>query len=65
MEWIGCPTLFATHFHELTELQHRIGVKNLHVQAKTEEETGELLLSFKVRLKIAVRSHTGVESSGV
>lgn len=31
METIGCPTLFATHFHELTALKGSVGVANSHV----------------------------------
>jgi len=31
MEKIGCPTLFATHFHELTALKGSVGVANSHV----------------------------------
>lgn len=50
MSWIGCPTLFATHFHELTHIQHEIGVKNLHVKAEVDENSGKLSMSFKARL---------------
>jgi DNA mismatch repair ATPase MutS len=39
---LGCRTLFATHFHELTELQTLLPtlVSNLHT---TAEVTGEKL----------------------
>ena len=36
---IGCRTLFATHYHELTELEGKIdGVKNYHVAVKEKGE---------------------------
>src|SRR5690606_37573226 len=32
---IGCRTLFATHYHELTDLQHSLaGVRNLNVAVR-------------------------------
>ncbi|MCB9841509.1 MAG: DNA mismatch repair protein MutS [Phycisphaeraceae bacterium] len=33
---LACPTLFATHYHELTELESRLDrrVRNLHVQVR-------------------------------
>jgi len=45
---IGCFALFATHFHELTELESRIpGVRNLHVTA--DAVGGRLILQYKIR----------------
>ncbi|MGL4662263.1 MAG: DNA mismatch repair protein MutS [Culicoidibacterales bacterium] len=44
---IGAKTLFATHYHELTQLeQHLTGVVNVHVSAK--EEYGSLRFLHKV-----------------
>ena len=38
-EKIGCKTLFATHYHELTELEEKIeGVKNYSVAVKEKGE---------------------------
>lgn len=34
----GAPTLFATHFHELTELQAEAGVRNMQVRQGRECE---------------------------
>lgn len=50
MERIRCPTLFATHFHELTRLQHNVGVKNLHAETKINA-TGSLKMTFQVNVK--------------
>ena len=34
---IGCHTLFSTHYHELTDLEHQLkGLKNYHVAAKKQ-----------------------------
>jgi DNA mismatch repair protein MutS len=34
---IGCHTLFSTHYHELTDLEHHLnGLKNYHVAAKKQ-----------------------------
>src|SRR5207248_6681906 len=36
---VGCPTLFATHFHELTDLAQTLkGVRNLNVAVKEWED---------------------------
>ena len=37
---IGAPTLFATHFHELTDVEGPGGVANLHVGTRIEPGTG-------------------------
>jgi DNA mismatch repair ATPase MutS len=37
---IKAPALFATHFHELTDISGPGGVANLHVETQLEEGTG-------------------------
>ncbi len=55
---IGAKTLFATHYHELTELEKSLeGVKNVHVA--TKEDEGDVTFLRKVR-----EGHTD-ESYGV
>ncbi len=45
---IGAKTLFATHYHELTDLERAIeGVKNMHVA--TKEDRGKVTFLRKVR----------------
>jgi hypothetical protein len=46
---VGAPTLFATHFHELTALQGPVGVANMHVETATDAATGKLTMLYKVR----------------
>ncbi|GMH34046.1 hypothetical protein BSKO_01880 [Bryopsis sp. KO-2023] len=48
MQKIGCPTLFATHFHELTALTGPGGVKNLHAETCIDSDTGRLTMLYKV-----------------
>ena len=44
---IGAKTLFATHYHELTDLEQSLsGLQNLHVRAK--EHHGKLIFMHKV-----------------
>jgi len=46
---IGCCTVFATHFHELTALEDReSSVKNCHVTATTGDQSG-LTFLYEVR----------------
>ena len=40
--------LFATHFHELTQLAHTQPVKNRHVTAHVDEVTGALAFLYEV-----------------
>jgi DNA mismatch repair ATPase MutS len=44
MQHIGAPALFATHFHELTDIRGPGGVANLHVQTQLDEATGEAVI---------------------
>jgi DNA mismatch repair protein MutS len=58
-EYIGAMTLFATHYHELTELAERLpGVLNLHVTAK--EAGDQILFLRRVEPGAADRSY-GIE----
>lgn len=41
--------LFATHFHELTDLSGPGGVRNLHVEAKVDSHTGRLAMLYRIR----------------
>jgi len=44
---VGAKTLFATHYHELTELEGKVkGVKNYHVSV--EEIDGKVVFTHKV-----------------
>ena len=47
-EKIGCFCLFATHFHELTQLSESTPVKNRHVTAHVDENTGALAFLYEV-----------------
>ncbi len=51
-------TLFATHYHELTELESLDGVKNFHVSVK--ENAGGIVFLRKVELGAADKSY-GIE----
>jgi DNA mismatch repair protein MutS len=58
-ERIGARTLFATHYHELTELADRLpGVRNLHVAVK--EAGDQIIFLRKVHPGAADRSY-GIE----
>jgi len=47
-EKIKCKSLFSTHYHELTELEHHLGtLKNVHVSAK--ENKGKIVFFHKVK----------------
>lgn len=45
---LGCPTLFATHFHELTDIQGDVGVANRHVESMLVKDTGRLTMLYRV-----------------
>ena len=49
---IGCPTLFATHFHELTSLSGPVGVSNLHVETAIDAQTGSLTMLYQASIDI-------------
>jgi len=49
MSVTGAPTLFATHFHELTALTGDVGVANLHVDTKIDAASGKLTMLYKVK----------------
>jgi DNA mismatch repair protein MutS len=45
---IKCKTLFSTHYHELTSLEHKISsIKNVHVSA--HEEQGSITFLHKIK----------------
>jgi hypothetical protein len=46
---IGAPTLFATHFHELTELRGPTGVANLHVETHIDPSSGRLTMLYNIK----------------
>lgn len=48
MASVGCPVLFATHFHELTAIQGTVGVANLHVDTAIDHTTGKLCMLYQV-----------------
>ena len=59
VEVIKAPTLFATHFHELTALAHDntdhqppekqiVGVANYHVSAHIDSSSRKLTMLYKV-----------------
>ncbi|KAJ3670194.1 hypothetical protein LUZ60_010518 [Juncus effusus] len=53
VEVIRAPTLFATHFHELTALAHKnepqsLGVANYHVKAHIDPSNRKLTMLYKV-----------------
>eukprot|EP00798_Chlamydomonas_sp_ICE-L_P022047 gene22047-29111_t len=49
MEVVGAPTLFATHFHELTELTGPGGVNNLHVSTVVDPTSGKLPMLYQIK----------------
>jgi DNA mismatch repair protein MutS len=53
-------TLFATHYHELTELDRLESVKNFHVSAKENANAGGIVFLRKVEPGAADRSY-GIE----
>lgn len=52
---IGCLTLFATHYFELTELANKSHISNFHVDAT--EVAGELLLLHQIKAGAASKSY--------
>ncbi|GJQ10820.1 hypothetical protein GpartN1_g4973.t1 [Galdieria partita] len=56
---IGCPCMFATHFHELTFLADTFPqgvVQNVHVSAEPDPETQKLQFLYKVEEGICDKS---------
>lgn len=64
MDTIGCPTLFATHFHELTALRGTVGVKNLHVNAAIDPGSGALTMLYQVGLELDLWVPVSVKPRG-
>jgi len=57
---IQAPTLFATHFHELTKLAGKGGVRNLHVDAKLDTENNKLTMLHELKDGVSSKSF-GIE----
>ena len=56
VEKIGCYTLFATHFHEMTLMEKKIkGVKNYFVSAISKK--GKLTMLYKIKRGAVDRSY--------
>lgn len=55
-EAVGCRTLFATHYHELTDLSERLPQQN-NLTVDVREIEGELVYMHKVRPGSANRSY--------
>ena len=56
---IGCTVLFATHFHELTEMavqSDNSGVVNYHVSAHAPADTKEVVMLYAVEPGVCERS---------
>uniref|UniRef100_A0A7S3QKU8 DNA mismatch repair protein MSH2 n=1 Tax=Dunaliella tertiolecta TaxID=3047 RepID=A0A7S3QKU8_DUNTE len=49
METTQAPTLFATHFHELTEITGPTGVRNLHVSTVVDPTSGRLTMLYQIK----------------
>ncbi|PNW87821.1 hypothetical protein CHLRE_01g003463v5 [Chlamydomonas reinhardtii] len=45
----GAPCLFATHFHELTELRADVGVQNMQAAAVIDPATHKLTMLYAIR----------------
>ena len=48
LQVIGAPTLFATHFHELTAITGPVGVKNSHMQTNLDLQSNKLTMLYNV-----------------
>ena len=46
---VQAPTVFATHFHEMTQLQGASGVVNSHVSAAADETKRQLTMLYALR----------------
>ncbi|KAI3673273.1 hypothetical protein L6452_39390 [Arctium lappa] len=61
VEVIKTPTLFATHFHELTALAHEnagkpSGVANYHVSAHIDSSSRKLTMLYKVEQGLVIKA---------
>ncbi len=54
--FIGCRTIFATHYHELTELNEKLNKISLHT-TETKEWNNEIIFSHKIINGIAGKSY--------
>ena len=52
---IRCFTLFSTHYHELTMLEEKYGIHNVHAQAQVENDT--IVFLYKIRGGRSQRSY--------
>ncbi|MEW5316722.1 MAG: hypothetical protein WDW38_008073 [Sanguina aurantia] len=48
-EVVGAPTLFATHFHELTQLTSAVGVRNMQAAAEVDPVSQKLTMLYHIR----------------
>ena len=53
---IGCTVLFATHFHELTDMAQQTGVVNYHVSAMAPADSKEVTMLYEVQPGVCERS---------
>lgn len=61
-KFMGAKTLFATHYHELTDLDKKDGVKNYSIAIS--EEDGEITFLHKIIEEASMRSY-GIHVAGM
>ena len=54
-EAVGAKTLFSTHYHELTELEERGSIRNVH--ADVREQKGEIEFRYRIEAGKADKSY--------